>query len=60
VSVGEAGGASIAAREAEAREARQADATRAVEQDAFVQELVELFDGKVVASTIRSASGNGK
>jgi DNA polymerase-3 subunit gamma/tau len=60
VSVGEAGGASVAAREAEAREARQADATRAVEQDAFVQELVELFDGKVVASTIRSASGNGK
>jgi len=60
VSVGEAGGASVAAREAEAREARQADATRAVEQDAFVQELVELFDGKVVESTIRSASGNGK
>jgi len=60
VSVGEAGAASVAAREAEAREARQADATRAVQQDAFVQELVELFDGKVVESTIRSASGNGK
>jgi len=54
------GGASVAAREAQARDARQADATRAVQQDAFVQELVELFDGKVVPSTIRAASDNGK
>jgi len=53
-------GASVAAREAQARDARQADATRAVQQDEFVQELVELFDGKVVQSTIRAASDNGK
>jgi len=30
-----------------------------VQQDAFVQELVELFDGKVVQSTIRAGSDNG-
>jgi len=60
LSVGEANGASLAARESQARDARQADATRAVEQDQFVQSLVELFDGKVVESTIRAASDNGK
>jgi len=60
VSVGETNGASVAARESEARDARQADATRAVEQDQFVRSLVELFDGKVVESTIRAASDDGK
>jgi DNA polymerase-3 subunit gamma/tau len=60
VSVGEPAAASVAVREAQARDARQADATRAVQQDAFVQELVELFDARVVESTIRSAPGEGK
>ena len=60
VSVGDAGGASVAARESQSRDARQADATRAVEQDQFVQSLVDLFDGKVVASTIRAAPESGK
>jgi DNA polymerase-3 subunit gamma/tau len=60
VSVGDAAAASVAVREAQARDARQADATRAVQQDAFVQELVELFDARVVESTIRSAPGEGK
>ncbi|KPK03588.1 MAG: DNA polymerase III subunit gamma/tau [Betaproteobacteria bacterium SG8_39] len=60
VNVGEANSTSLAARESQARDARQADATRSVEQDRFVQSLVELFDGKVVESTIRSASDNGK
>jgi DNA polymerase-3 subunit gamma/tau len=59
VGVGDASGTSLAARESQARDARQADATRAVEQDQFVQSLVELFDGKVVESTIRAASDNG-
>jgi len=60
VTVGETNGASVAAREVEARDARQADATRAVEQDRFVKELVDLFDGRVVESTIRAAPGDGK
>jgi len=60
VRVGETGGESVAARESQTRNARQADATRAVEQDQFVKELVELFDGKVVESTVRAASDNGK
>ncbi len=60
VAVGDGAGASVAARESQARDARRADATRAVEQDQFVQSLVELFDGKVVESTIRVSSDNGK
>jgi DNA polymerase-3 subunit gamma/tau len=53
VSVGEPTGASAAALEAGERDARQAEATRAVRDDGFVRELVNLFDGKVVDSTIR-------
>jgi hypothetical protein len=33
--------------------ARHAEAVRAVQGDHFVQELVNLFDGRVVDSTIR-------
>ena len=53
VSLGEAAGASVAAREAGEREARQAEAQRAVQSDGFVNDLVNLFDGKVVDSTPR-------
>lgn len=53
VSVGEMSGASAAAIEAGDRGARQAEATRAVHADEFVKDLVNLFDGKVVDSTIR-------
>ena len=53
VSVGEIAGATAAAIEAEDRDARQAEAARAVQSDGFVQDLVNLFDGKVVDSTIR-------
>jgi len=60
VTVSDGAGASVAVRESQARDARRADATRAVQQDQFVQSLVELFDGKVVESTIRAASDNGK
>ncbi len=53
VSVGEIAGATAAVIEAENRDARQAEAARAVQSDGFVQDLVNLFDGKVVDSTIR-------
>ncbi len=60
VSVGETNGASVAERETQARSAQQVDATRAVEQDQFVKELVDMFDGKVVESTIRASSRGHK
>ncbi len=53
VAVGEIAGTTAAAIEAETRDARQADAVRAVQSDGFVKDLVNLFDGKVVDSTIR-------
>jgi DNA polymerase-3 subunit gamma/tau len=53
VSVGEVAGATAAALEAGEREARRAAAAQAVQSDGFVQDLVNLFDGKVVDSTIR-------
>jgi len=53
VSVGDTAGASAAAVEAGERTARQAEATRAVQADGFVQDLVNLFDAKVVDSTYR-------
>jgi DNA polymerase-3 subunit gamma/tau len=53
VSVGEVSGASAAAIEAGDRDARRAAATQAVHSDGFVQDLVNMFDGKVVDSTIR-------
>jgi DNA polymerase-3 subunit gamma/tau len=55
--VGEVKGASAAALEADEREARRAAATQAVRSDGFVQDLVSIFDAKVVDSTIRE---NGK
>jgi DNA polymerase-3 subunit gamma/tau len=53
VSVGEVAGGSVASLEAGEREARRAAAAQAVASDGFVQDLVNLFDGKVVDSTIR-------
>jgi DNA polymerase-3 subunit gamma/tau len=53
LSVGEVSGASAAAIEAGDRDARQAEAARAAQADGFVQDLVNLFDGKVVDSNIR-------
>ncbi|MGH7125508.1 MAG: DNA polymerase III subunit gamma/tau C-terminal domain-containing protein, partial [Stellaceae bacterium] len=53
VSVGEVSGASAAAIEAVDRDARHAEAARAVHADGFVKDLVNLFDGKIVDSTIR-------
>jgi DNA polymerase-3 subunit gamma/tau len=53
VALGEVAGASAAALEAGEREAKRAAAAQAVQSDGFVQDLVNLFDGKVVDSTIR-------
>jgi DNA polymerase-3 subunit gamma/tau len=53
VAVGELSGATPALIEAGERDARQAEAARAVHADGFVKDLVNLFDGKVVDSTIR-------
>ena len=53
VSVGEVASSSVAALEAGEREARRAAAAQAVSSDGFVQDLVNMFDGKIVDSTIR-------
>ncbi|TAK40996.1 MAG: DNA polymerase III subunit gamma/tau [Betaproteobacteria bacterium] len=59
VVAGEAGGNSVAALEASARDARRAEASRAVKSDRFVQELVTLFDGRVMEPEARPAPKNG-
>ncbi|MDA8108332.1 MAG: DNA polymerase III subunit gamma/tau [Betaproteobacteria bacterium] len=46
-------GASAAALEASEQGARQAEATRAVQGDRFVQDLVNLFDANVVDSSVQ-------
>jgi len=53
VAPGETRGATAAAIESAEKGVRQAEAVRAVKGDNFVQELVNLFDGRVVDSTIR-------
>jgi DNA polymerase III subunit gamma/tau len=53
VAVGDVSGATAAAIEAGERNARQAEAARAVQSDGFVRDLVNMFDGKVIDSTIR-------
>jgi DNA polymerase III subunit gamma/tau len=53
VSVGEIAGATAASIEAGEREARRAEAVKSVQGDGFVQDLVNIFDAKVVDSSIR-------
>src|SRR6185312_15753030 len=53
VSVGEIAGATAASIEASEREARRAEAVKSVQGDGFVQDLVNIFDAKVVDSSIR-------
>ena len=53
VTPGEIRGATASVLDAADRGARQAEAARAVKGDSFVQDLVNLFDGRVVDSTIR-------
>jgi DNA polymerase-3 subunit gamma/tau len=54
VSVGDTAGASVAAIASSEREARQVEAVRSVKGDGFVQDLVNMFDAKVVDATIRN------
>ena len=53
VAVGETNGASAAAIEAGEREARRAAAAQSVQTDGFVKDLVNLFDARVVDSSIK-------
>jgi len=57
VAAGEANGDTAAGREAGERAALRAEAARAVQGDRFVQELVDIFDAKVVGSSLK-ADGN--
>jgi DNA polymerase-3 subunit gamma/tau len=59
IAPGEIGGASAAALEAGEREAKRAEATRAVQGDKFVQDLVDMFDAKVIGSSIRANGDKG-
>jgi DNA polymerase-3 subunit gamma/tau len=56
VTAGEVKGESAAAREQSERDAKRADAVRAVQGDRFVREVVNLFDGSVVEQSIRPTS----
>jgi DNA polymerase-3 subunit gamma/tau len=53
VTPGETQGGTAAALENAEKGARRAEAVRVVQGDKFVQELVNLFDGRIVDSTIR-------
>ena len=53
VTVGETAGTSAAALELGEKEARRAAAAQSVQSDGFVKDLVNLFDAKVVDSTIK-------
>ena len=53
VTPGEVSGPTLAALEAAEKGARRAEAVQAVQGDSFVQDLVNLFDGRAVDSTIR-------
>lgn len=58
ISAGETGGGSLAARETSEREARRAQAVQTVHGDRFVQDLVNLFDAKVVDTTVQATPKN--
>ena len=55
VSSGEVRGTSVATLEANDRDARRAEAARSVQGDRFVNDLVNLLDGRVVEQSVRSA-----
>jgi len=59
VAPGDVAGATAAALEAGARDARRAEAARTVQGDRFVQDLVDIFDAKVVGSSIRADGDKG-
>ncbi len=51
-------GESAAGVEAARASAKKAEMTKAVQDDAFVKDLVNLLDGTVIESTIKSTNGN--
>lgn len=55
VAPGEISGETTAALEAGEREARRTEAVRAIHGDQFVQDLVDMFDAKVVDSSVKSS-----
>jgi DNA polymerase III subunit gamma/tau len=58
VAVGEVVGPTAVSIEARERESRRVQAVKSVRGDGFVQELVTIFDARVVDSTIRENSGD--
>jgi DNA polymerase-3 subunit gamma/tau len=58
VAIGEVAGASAAALEANEREARRVEAVKAVQGDGFVQDLVNMFDGRVLDTSVRANGGD--
>ena len=57
VTPGEGAGPSVAKLESGQKEARRAEAAKAVRDDRFVQDLVDIFDAKVVGSSARADDG---
>ena len=55
VSTGEVRGTSVATLEASERDAKRAEASRSVQGDRFVNDLVNLLDGRVVEQSVKSA-----
>jgi DNA polymerase-3 subunit gamma/tau len=55
VSTGEVRGTSVATLEANERDAKRAEASRSVQGDRFVNDLVTLLDGRVVEQSVKSA-----
>jgi DNA polymerase-3 subunit gamma/tau len=55
VAIGDTTGGSAAALEAAEREARRAATVHAIQSDGFVQDLVNLFDGRIIDSTSRDS-----
>ena len=58
VAAADAAGESAAAVEAARSSAKQAEIAKSLHGDAFVKDLVNLFDGTVIESTIKSTNGN--
>jgi DNA polymerase-3 subunit gamma/tau len=59
VGVGEVTGITAAKIETTERDARQAEANKAVHEDGFVKDLVNLFDATVLDSTIKASRKEG-
>jgi DNA polymerase III subunit gamma/tau len=56
VTAGDLEGDTAAALEAQARDAQRSEAVRAVQGDRFVRDLVDMFDAKVVDSSVRPSA----